>query len=213
MANAVAIVAVGAVFVSVMTGNAVLFGVALGGGSWSQAARPAAAIIGFSAAAFAAAVLHRRAVRRVGPPQRQRVRLQWVEFALLLAAGLAWFLTHGEPVGWLRLIVIALLAAAMGLQSAIVINVAPSGVSTTYMTGTLTAFWLGVPTGHGPQSTRIGVIVSLIIGAIAGGLVLGHWRSAALLGPPAILLLVTLWAWVRQRPGRPAPGTSREEFG
>lgn len=103
-----------------MTGNTVLLGIAVIKGDWVGAERSALAFAGFVVGvAIAAAVDHGR-----------------VEF-LLEAALLVAVAALAVVIGKLPLI--ALAAAAMGVQTATVRRSSPPGVNVTYVTGTTTS--------------------------------------------------------------------------
>jgi hypothetical protein len=59
------------------------------------------------------------------------------EFCVLAAFSVGWELTGGRPGSTAQVLLIAALAVAMGIQSAAVRQL--GGMSTTYLTGTLTA--------------------------------------------------------------------------
>src|SRR4029077_18316558 len=61
-----------------------------------------------------------------------------VEFALLAGFAVEWWIVRASPEGSELDVLIAASAVAMGVQSAAVRRCAVAGVSTTYITGTLT---------------------------------------------------------------------------
>ena len=78
----------------------------------------------------------------------------------------------------------------MGLQSAVARRCAVSGVTTTYITGTLTglmaelAAFAGAPADWG---RLLGVLVALVAGAVVGGLAHIHFPVGAAIIPAAVL--------------------------
>ena len=120
-------------FTANMTGNTILLGLSLGREAWADAAHNVAAIAAFVVGAGAGAAATRN-VRRIA----HGLGLE----AAVLAAALVVWAAFGAPRGrigepaayWL----IALLSAAMGIQSATVRRVGEQRVATTYVTGTLT---------------------------------------------------------------------------
>lgn len=120
-------------FTANMTGNTILLGLSLGREAWADAMHNVAALAAFVAGA-GAGTLVTRGVGRI-------FRGLGLEAAVLAAAVAVWIL-FGAPRGriaepaayWL----IALLSAAMGIQSAAVRRVGEQRVATTYVTGTLT---------------------------------------------------------------------------
>ena len=85
----------------------------------------------------------------------------------MLAAGV--LLVHVATAGHRPLI--AALAVAMGMQSAAVRKL--GGMSTTYLTGTLTSVIAGLVTRDRPSgfARSVGVLVAIVPGAVAGSLV------------------------------------------
>lgn len=120
-------------FTANMTGNTILLGLSVGREAWADAMHNIVALAAFVCGAGAGTAATRvagRIARGLG-----------VEAVVLAAAVAVWVLFGsprgriGEPAAyWL----IALLSAAMGMQSATVRRVGEHRVATTYVTGTLT---------------------------------------------------------------------------
>ena len=93
------------------------------------------------------------------------------EFCVLAAFSVGWELTGGRPGSTAQLLLIAALAVAMGIQSAAVRQL--GGMSTTYLTGTLTAVVAELATrDRKPGLARsLGVLAAIVSGAVVGGLV------------------------------------------
>jgi uncharacterized membrane protein YoaK (UPF0700 family) len=122
-------------FTANMTGNTILLGLSVGRQAWPEALRNVIALAAFVVGAGAGTVIV-SGFRRLD----QCLALE----AAVLAAGVAVWLLWGAPRGhiaepgparWL----VALFAAAMGIQSAAVRRVGEHRVATTYVTGTLTS--------------------------------------------------------------------------
>jgi uncharacterized membrane protein YoaK (UPF0700 family) len=133
--DAVSYLGLGHVFPANMTGNTVLLGVGVASHDYPSAARSAVALGAFLLGA---------GIVGAGPP---KLDVRWVlrgEF-LLIALAAAWWSVVGTPTGGDRYGLIALVAGAMGVQSAAVARLRVSGVTTTYITGTWTAVstWVG----------------------------------------------------------------------
>lgn len=197
--DAIAFVGVGSVFAGNMTGNAILLGAATLPSSDIGLQRPATSLVFFAVAVLGAAwtLRHGAAATDGGTERPGRIRVLWgIEVALLACAALTWLITAANPATPIRLLVIALLSAGLGVQSAHVTNFAPSGVSTTYVTGTLTvALMHGQKRGWraGVQAIRSGVIVAIICGAAIGAALLWVWPAGALIWPTASLAVVAIW--------------------
>jgi uncharacterized membrane protein YoaK (UPF0700 family) len=132
-----AFIRLGGVFASVMTGNLVLLGLAVERASGVLLAHTAVAFGGYiTGVAVGAAVVGKRAEKTLWP---HRVTATFVvEVIALVAFTVGWELTKGRPTSAVQLGLLAVAAIAMGIQSEAVRNVSAK-VSTTYLTGTLTA--------------------------------------------------------------------------
>ena len=165
-------VRLGGVFPSVMTGNLILLGVAT--------ARRDATLAIHSAVALAGFVVGVTAGERLGgdpddqgnlPAPRLRTALG-TETAVLAIVSTLWVLASGRPAPTDQLVILVLMALAMGLQSALTRHLAKSGVSTTYLTGTLTGA-VGSLLGQGKPRQVEPTAVIVIAGVIAGAMVAG----------------------------------------
>jgi uncharacterized membrane protein YoaK (UPF0700 family) len=201
----------GDVFTSVMTGNIVLWGLAAARGSLSLAAHTAVAIAGYIAGVacgtwVAHGVRASGASRPPGPEGTLPAHVNWalsVEFVLLAGFAVGWEIDGASPAGWAQYALLAVLAAAMGVQSSAVKDMGLTEVSTTYLTGTLTGLVAslaspGQDIPHGLR--RFGVLIGLVAGASLCGLLV----ATAAAGVPALLLaalaFTLLLASGRERP-------------
>jgi uncharacterized membrane protein YoaK (UPF0700 family) len=208
----------GTVFTSVVTGNIVLFGLAVTKGPLSLAGHTAVAVAGYSAGvAVGTLIAYRvRAARAGKAPGADAGRsravspdIRWALAAeLVLMAGFAvgWEISEGSPAGWAQSCLLAAAAAAMGVQSSAVKDMGLSDVSTTYLTGTLTGLVSSLvqpdqDTPHGLR--RFGVLIGLALGAIGSGLLVAHAARAVPALPLAALILALVLAsrrtWGRAR--------------
>jgi uncharacterized membrane protein YoaK (UPF0700 family) len=109
-----------------------------------------------------------------------------VEWALQAAFLVGWLLTDAKPDGAGAAILIGLSGVAMGIQAATVRALAP-GMSTTYITGTLTGL-LSELSALGSVSSdrrrRAAIVAALALGAVAGAFALATVPALA----PAIPL-------------------------
>lgn len=176
------------VFTAVMTGNIVLLGLAIGQGAFRNALRSLVAL-----AAYAGGVL--AAARLVGAAPHDSVwpahvtRAFAIEWALHVVFLVGWILTDARPDGVAAASLIAVSGVAMGIQAATARTLAPS-MSTTYVTGTLTALLseLSALGALGPDSRRrVAIVIALLLGAVCGALVL---VSAAVLAPVLPVLVI-----------------------
>ncbi|MGH3196587.1 MAG: YoaK family protein [Streptosporangiaceae bacterium] len=208
----------GGVFTSVMTGNIVLWGLAVARGSLSLASHTAVSLAGYIIGVAAGTwIAHgfktaspgkadpgkaspgkaspgKASTAKAGDDQDRAsvlpAHVSWTLFAeLILLAGftVGWEVTGASPAGWAQFCLLAVLAAAMGVQASAVNEMGMTNVSTTFLTGTLTGLVSslvspGQSTPHGLR--RFGVLIGLAAGASLCGLLL----ATAAAGVPALSL-------------------------
>jgi len=185
----------GNVFSSVITGNLVLLGLSAATLNASLALHSGVALAGYSAGVLAGAPIAARRATREGPWPPSVTMTLVVEFGVLVAFSAGWEATGPHPAGTAQLLLITGLAAAMGIQSAAVRQL--GGMSTTYLTGTLTAVVAELVTrDRQPGLARsAGVLTAIVAGAVAGGLVAGHapgWLPAVILTPLAAVVIISV---------------------
>lgn len=187
--DAIGFLALGSAFTSVMTGNMVLFGIAGAQQDWQTLELTAIAIGSFIAGAALGA-------RVAGTPQRDDAT--WplaISRALCLQLGLfvvfagCWWALGSHPHGLEMLPLLSLNAIALGLQSSAIQRFGVSGLSTTYMTGTLTSTVIRLVSGRGLRtvSHSLSILSGLIVGAVVGAALV---RFAPPLVPVVQLLTV-----------------------
>ena len=175
------------VFTAVMTGNIVLLGLAVGQGSFGNALRSIIALVAYGVGVVVGARIVGAVVIETHW-SRKVTRALAVEWVLQLAFLIGWFITGANPDGVSAAALIALSGVAMGIQAATARALAP-GMSTTYVTGTLTGLLSelsALGSVSGDRRRRASIVVALALGAVAGALVL----SAVPLLAPAIPLAV-----------------------
>lgn len=186
------------VFTANMTGNTVLLAGAIGARVLGKANVPGGigivipllSIAAFVAGALAASALVRGETKR--PPVRSRALLASV-IVLVGAAGVL----HRLPSGLIAPSV-ALLSAAMGIQSVVAVRAGVPGVSTTFVTGTLLTAVMDLEEAKRPVPfegrTNAAIWACYLLGAIAGTVALyrlggnGLWVPAAVVGLSALTL-------------------------
>ena len=189
-------------FTSVITGNLVLIGVSIGSLSFTDVLDIAVAITCYLLAAAAAArFLHDRVPEGAvwsGALTRILAAEALVQAVVLVLWEIApTNLVGGWPVDLARPALIGLCAVAMGVQSAAVRAVPGTGLSTTYLTGTLTALVSSFATGRRDgvgRAAGIGLLVTLLIGASAEAALLHLVPRAGPALPLLATVLVTLGA-------------------
>jgi uncharacterized membrane protein YoaK (UPF0700 family) len=184
--DAIGLIALGGSFTSVMTGNMVLVGVAIGTGDASALGLTLAAIGGYVTGVFVGARVAGEYRSGDIPWPRAVTRALLVELAAFAVFAAAWWSRGGAPPeSWFGPL-LAVNALALGVQSSAILRFGVSGLSTTYMTGTLTSVITRLAARHPLTSLgRSGaVLAGLICGAAAGGLLF----TLAPLGVPALQL-------------------------
>ena len=131
------------VFTANMTGNTVLLGLATGRGEVLAALRSFSALLGFVAGVGAGAAAI-QSQKPASSTKRAVSRAILVEGAVLAAFTILWHLPVRATSPSALQLLIALAAAAMGIQSAIVRRLNLPGVATTYITGTITSLVAGL---------------------------------------------------------------------
>lgn len=202
--DAIGFARLGDVFTSVMTGNLVLLGVSAGSQDGELAVR-----IGVAFAAFVVGVMagSRITGTRLVEPGATGFRALWpaginrtlaAQSVVMVAFVVGWELAGGDPQGNAQVTLLVLAAVAMGMQSGAVLKIGLPGLSTTYVTGTLTNVLADLATTGRLRWSAVGTLTSLLAGAAAAGLLIFHAeRLAAVL--PLVVLLAALALAVRFR--------------
>lgn len=170
--DAIGFISLGGAFTSVMTGNMVLLGVAAGTRNAALAAHSAAAIICFI---FGGAVGARIAGQSDPTdtiwPSPVTIALR-LELALLVIYAIGWESFGGHPHGPWAASLLGVNAAALGLQSSAILRFGVPGLSTTYLTGTLTSVVMRLTHGRSLREVlhSVQILIGLVIGASLGAL-------------------------------------------
>lgn len=218
--DAIMIVAFG-VLTAAQTGNTIMLGVAIAQGQPGTALAAGTSVVGYVVGAgLGERMIERGRVLHRGPLPVARALV--AELLLLVGLLISWW-SIGAHVGTGdRIVLVTLAATAMGIQSAVVLRL-HVGPTTTYVTGTLTTFIMGLirwlrfgGPEPGPAPTRqtsavtgsgtdelpwiYGVTWSVYLaGAVIGALLYLWAHAAALLLPIALLAVVALAAHVASR--------------
>jgi uncharacterized membrane protein YoaK (UPF0700 family) len=162
----------GGAFTSVITGNVALLGLAAGRRDTFLAIHTGVAFLGY----IVGVGLGARVAANPHPDQpiwpRQVSLVLLVEVLSLILFAAAWELSGQAPSGDTQLGLLSLASAAMGLQSAAVGRLAIPGLSSTYLTGTLTGVVTALVQRRDRAQVGRGVLalVTLAVGAGVGGL-------------------------------------------
>jgi uncharacterized membrane protein YoaK (UPF0700 family) len=195
--DAIGLLRLGGVFTSVMTGNMVFLGIAASERSGSIALHTGAAFFMYVVGSFLGA----RVAGHAGEPEtelwpRSIFRALSVELVVIAVFALCWELVHGHPSADFSYAVLGINAMALGIQSSAVLRFGVSGLSTTYLTGTLTQFIAGFTKRDAPVQVRSALILlALIAGAGLGALCALYAPLFAPLVPLGALSVVVVGSW------------------
>jgi uncharacterized membrane protein YoaK (UPF0700 family) len=178
-----------------MTGNVVFLAAGLFAHQAQLALHAPVALAAFGAGAWATAWLMPRQQPSILWPARVTAGL--VACAIVqLAFWIAWLAVGGHP-GSTLLVLLAILALAMGIQTATIVALGVHAVYTTAVTATWTvlvgdaAHWTATRT---ERHRLILVLAGTLLGALIGALLLAHLRQWTPLLPPLLTLAVAITA-------------------
>lgn len=167
--DAIGFTRLGGVFTSVMTGNMVLLGVAAGKGDVSLALHTGIAFLGFVAGSLVGARVAGHAHKDDEIWPRPILKALVLELVVLFIFATWWEIASAAPAGWAEYAMLGINAVALGVQSAATLRFGISGLSTTYLTGTLTQLLAGVAKRKEPISGRSALLLVALIGGAGLG--------------------------------------------
>lgn len=197
--DVVSYLGLGHVFTANMTGNTALLGIGVASAKAGAVLRSVCALAGFVSGAAASQLFTRR---------RRALASCLAAETLPLAAWFGWWQAVGGPAhGSARYGYIALAGVAMGLQSGAVTRLGVPGVTTVFITGTITALTVGLtgrlrgrplPQQKPPNHVLQGLIVVFFLaGALAGGYAFHYWGGTAAVVPLGIVAVAAAAAFAR----------------
>ncbi len=193
--DAIGLTRLGGVFTSVMTGNMVFLGISAAKHDVPVAIHTGVAFIGYIIGSLVGTRIagHARENEHLWP--RPIVLALGFELAILGVFAVWWEITDGMPTNSATYAMLGLNAAALGIQSSAVLRFGISGLSTTYLTGTLTQLVASLSRRREPiQGRSILILFALIGGAALGAVVAIHAPKVAPLVPLVILACVVALA-------------------
>lgn len=189
--DAASYLGLGHVFTANMTGNVVLLGFGIAGGSGLPVVSPIVSLVAF----LVGATVGGRMAGAMPAVAVHLSRSMLIEIGVVLLAALLALVLDITPNGFSGDLVIALLAFGMGVRNATVRRVKVADLTTTVLTMTLTGLAADSPLagGDGEGSGRRTVaVIAMLLGAIAGALLL-KVDLALVLGLACLLAILT---WV-----------------
>jgi uncharacterized membrane protein YoaK (UPF0700 family) len=206
--DAASYLGLGHVFTANMTGNIVLLGFGIAGGSGLPVLAPLVSLAAF----LAGAALGGRMASVLPAHTVHLSRSMLIEIGVVLLAALASLVFDITPDRLSGDLVIALLAFGMGVRNATVRRLKVADLTTTVLTMTLTGLAADSPLagGDGEGSwRRTAAVIAMLIGAIAGALLL-KVDLALVLAAAAVLAILTWIVFVpaarAAERAAPAPG-------
>lgn len=196
--DAIGFLALGGAFTSVMTGNLVLFGISAAEGDGTLARHIVTAVLCYIGGCVLGARLAGAAVAGQPVWPRQVTRALAVEFLIFLGYAIGWWASGSAPTGGVQLLLLAANAVALGVQGSSVQRFGVSGLSTTYMTGTLTTVIVRLTSGGRLRDVAesLQILGALVVGAVSAAALVGHVPVCApliqLVPVSAVLVLATL---------------------
>jgi uncharacterized membrane protein YoaK (UPF0700 family) len=203
--DAIGFIALGGAFTSVMTGNMILLGISTTSAAAGVATRAGLAIVLFIAGAFVGSLIAGNARPNDSVWPRAVTRALTVELIALAAFSAGWWATGNDPHGQMQLALLGADAVALGIQSSAISRLGVSGLSTTYMTGTLTTLVVALAQGRPPRDVlpSAQILVGLFAGATAAAVLATHAPAVEpvlQLGP---LMCAVTWHLAPRRRGQP----------
>jgi uncharacterized membrane protein YoaK (UPF0700 family) len=127
-------------------------------------------------------------------PRRITVALL-VELGVFAVFAVWWEAAAGHPSAEATYVLIGVNAIALGIQSSAVLRFGLPGLSTTYLTGTLTHVIVGLAGRSAPVPTRsVAILLALISGAVIGAVLAIEAPRAAPAAPLGVLAIVLVTA-------------------
>src|SRR5882672_1486272 len=187
--DAISFLALGKVFSAFMTGNIAFLGLRLAGASGPGVVAIFCSMVAFAAGVYLATRIVKHSADSGIWPQRVTVALG-VSLIPHVAFLAVWFATNGQPSIDVAHVLLGLWGLAMGMQSAAVRTLHVDGVFTTAATATIILLVGDITNWSATVEERrrlAGVLISLFVGATAGGLLLVHAHIFA----PVLPFLIT----------------------
>jgi uncharacterized membrane protein YoaK (UPF0700 family) len=190
LVDAVSILALGRVFVANMTGNIVFIGFALAGAPGFSLQASLVALAAFLAGAGVGGTAVTRWRARRGVLLRNAVAL---ELLLLIGAAVVVGVADRPYGSLVQDLAVAFAGAALGVQNAVVRNLAVPDLTTTVLTMTLTGVAADLRSrDFRVAARRVVAVAAMLLGAVVGTVLIRHVDPAAALVVACALVAVVL---------------------
>jgi uncharacterized membrane protein YoaK (UPF0700 family) len=187
------------VFTGNMTGNVVILGMALVGGSGLPVLGPLLALVGFMVGAAAGG----RALKAAPPGWSTRTTILLAVVAgVMLVIGGVLFGVEDDLTHALEVTITTTLGAAMGMQAATARFIAVKDVTTVVVTSTITGLAADSVLGSGKgggSARRASAVILILLGALVGAALLKWHLGGGLLLAGAVTLVVTVLGGLHAR--------------
>jgi uncharacterized membrane protein YoaK (UPF0700 family) len=194
LVDAFSYLVLGHVFVANMTGNIVFLGFALVGVGGFSVVTSLVAVGAFVLGALGGGLFHWHLGTRVG---RQLVVATGIQLLLLATALVLCAAVGGSVRGALRDGLVAVMAAALGIQNATARGLAVPDLTTTVLTLTITGIAADSHAAGGSGSRagrRLISVAAMLVGAVGGGMLILRGQATATLVVAVILMAVIVVA-------------------
>jgi uncharacterized membrane protein YoaK (UPF0700 family) len=190
--DAISFLALGKVFAAFMTGNIAFLGLRVAGANAPGKVAILTSIIAFAVGVYLSTLIVMRSEGSGVWPHRVTVALgaSLIPHAVFLVV---WLASNGQPSIDVAHVLLGLWGLAMGMQSAAVRTLHVEGIFTTAATATIVLLVGDMAKWSATVAERrrfAGVLVSLFIGATAGGLLLVHAHIYAPVLPFVVAVMV-----------------------
>jgi uncharacterized membrane protein YoaK (UPF0700 family) len=200
--DAVGFLALGGAFTSVMTGNLVLFGISGAHGDGTLARHILTAVLCFVTGCVLGGRLAGTPVDGQPVWPAAVTRALGVEFAVLAGCATGWWVLHADPRGPAQLACLGGNAVALGIQSSSVQRFGVPGLSTTYLTGTLTTLVVRLR----DVADSLQILAGLVAGAVGAAALVDHLPVLSPLLQLTVVGTVLLASLLLRHDGRGGPG-------
>lgn len=207
LVDSVSYLALGHVFTANMTGNVVLLGFGIAGSGGLPVVAPIVSLAAFLLGSMGGGVLVEHNEKRHPTLVARALAIETSLVGLAAVLGAASLVRPGSASAYLMIVALAL---AMGVRNAASRRIGVPDITTTVLTGTLTALAAQSPISGGSGQDairRVATVLAMLVGALAGALLL----KTELYLPLVIAAALALGTWLAYVPASVRLGRVRPE--